>query len=93
MVHNEITMQEALRIRKDSSISKGTHYRILAQARRNVRKSVFTTAIAVQLGIIRPEELQKLVTLMSKVSKDADPATMEEVTVLVAALVNRIVML
>ena len=80
-------------MRKDSSISKGTHYRILAQARRNVRKSVLTTAIAVQLGIIRSEELQKLVTLVSRAPTEADPSTMEEVSALVVALVNRIVML
>lgn len=86
-------MQEALKIRKDSSISKGTHYRILAQARRNVRKSVFTMAMAVQLGIVRSDELQKLMVLMSKAPMEADPATMEEVTAIVVALVNRIVML
>lgn len=93
MVRGEITLQEVLKMRKDSSISKGTHYRILAQARRNVRKSVLTTAIAVQLGIIRSEELQKLVTLVSRAPTEADPSTMEEVSALVVALVNRIVML
>jgi hypothetical protein len=86
-------MQEALRIRKKSGISRGTHYRILAQARRNIRKSLFTVAIAVQMGLVKPDEVQKLISTVSKIPADVDPGKLSEVVALVEAVAARIVML
>ena len=89
----EIRVSDAIKLRTNSPISKGTHYRILGQARENVKKSIVTTAIAVQLGIVRPEDLLKIVESVSKVPLEVDDATLRNVTAIIVALINRIVML
>jgi predicted DNA-binding protein (UPF0251 family) len=89
---SEISMQEALKVRKNMGISRGTHYRILAQAKKNIRESVFSVAIAVQMGLIKPEDVQKLVSSISMIPVDLDPERLSEVLALVGALANRIVM-
>src|SRR3989442_1405557 len=64
---HEINIQDALKSRKSSGISKGTHYRILAQAKKNIKRSLFTVAIAAQLGLVKPEDVQKLISSVSMV--------------------------
>ncbi len=86
-------MQDALVTRKNSAISRGTHYRILAQARKNVRESLFTVATAVQMGLLREEDVDKLISTVSKIPADVDSDKLPEVIALVSALANRIVML
>lgn len=91
--NHEITMQEALQKRKDSGISRGTHYRVLGQAKNNVRRSLLTVVVAAQMGLIKPEELQKLVATVSMIPQNVDSSRLAEVLALVDALAERIVML
>jgi len=86
-------MQEALSIRKNSKISRGTHYRILSQAKRNIRQSLFTVATAVHMGLLNPEDVQKLIATVSKIPADVDADKLPEVIALMSALADRIVML
>jgi len=86
-------MQQALTTRKNSPISRGTHYRIVAQAKRNIKESLFTVATAVQLGVVKQEDVQKLITTVSRMPADVDQEKLPEVMALVSALVDRIVML
>lgn len=86
-------MKDALKKRKDSGISRGTHYRILAQAKNNVLKSLFTVAVALQLGLVRLEEVQKLFASVSMIPADVDPEKMGEILELVRVMANRIVMI
>ena len=90
---SQINMQDALITRKNTAISRGTHYRILAQAKKNVRESLFTVATAVQMGLLKQEDVDKLVTTVSRIPQDVDPEKLPEVIALVSALANRIVML
>jgi hypothetical protein len=90
---SEIKMQNALTIRKNSAISRGTHYRILAQAKRNIKKSLFTVATAVQMGLLKPEDVQKLIATVSMIPADVDPDKLPEVMAIIGALADRIVML
>jgi hypothetical protein len=93
VVKGEINMYTALKTRKNSGISRGTHYRILQQARKNVVRSLLTVATAVQLGLLKPEDVQKLIATVSTIPTDLDPSKMPEVVSLVAMLAERIVML
>src|SRR5579859_6602633 len=70
---NEIKMDNALKIRKNMGISRGTHYRILAQAKKNITESLFTMAAAVQIGLLKPEDVQKLISAVSMIPADVDP--------------------
>jgi predicted DNA-binding protein (UPF0251 family) len=92
MRKSEISMQDALRTRKNLGISRGTHYRILAQARKNIRESLFTVVIAVQMGLLKPEDVQKLVSSVSMIPTDVNPERLPEVLALVRVLADRIVM-
>jgi hypothetical protein len=85
-------MQDALKKRKNFGISRGTHYRILAQAKKNIRESLFTVAIAVQMGLVKPEDVQKLVSSVSMIPADIDSERLPEVLALVGVLADRIVM-
>ena len=92
-LRHEINMNSALKVRKSSGISRGTHYRVLSQAKRNIRESLFTVVTAVQLGLLNPREIEKLIGTASLIPLDVDPDRLPEVMGLVEALVERIVML
>jgi len=85
-------MEEALKSRKISGISRGTYYRILAQAKRNVKRSLFTVATAAQLGLIRPEDVQKLILAISTIPNEVDSGKLADILALVDAVAERIVM-
>jgi hypothetical protein len=89
---SQICMQNALQRRKNNGISRGTHYRILAQAKKNIRESLFTIAIATQMDIISPDDVQKLISSVSMIPADVNPETLAEVLPLVKVLADRIVM-
>ena len=88
----EIKMDIALKMRRNSGISRGTHYRILAQAKKNIRESLFTVATAVQMGLLKSEDVQKLISSVSMIPADVDPEKLPEVIALVKVLADRIVM-
>ena|SRR5438445_2682120 len=90
---HEISMGQALRSRKNGGISRGTYYRILAQARKNVRRSLFTVVTAAQLGMLNPEDVQKLVSMVLMIPRAVDSEKVPEILALVNALADRIVML
>lgn len=52
-----------------------------------------TTALAVQLGVVSADDVQKLIAVTSKVPSDVDADTMAEVTAITRALIDRIVTL
>jgi len=58
-----------------------------------VVKSLLTVATAAQLGLLKPEDVQKLIATVSTIPVDLDPTKMSEVVTLVAVLADRIVML
>ena len=89
---NEINMEQALKSRKHGGISRGTYYRILAQAKKNIRESLFTVATAAQLGLLKPEDVQKLISSVSMIPGDIDPEKLREILVLLNAMAERIVM-
>ena len=90
---HEINMQQALKSRKNRGVSRGTHYRILAQAKQNVRRSLFTIATAVQLGMLNPEDVQKLISSVTMIPTVVDSERLTEILALLNAVADRIVML
>jgi len=90
---DQIKMKDALKSRKISGISRGAYYRTLAQAKRNVKKSLFTVATAAQLGLIKLEDVQKLISTVAMIPDEVDPEKLPEILALVNAVADRIVML
>ena len=89
---SEINVTNALKVRKNSGISKGTHYRILSQAKKNVQRSLLTVAIAVQLGLVRAEDVQKLLGTVAMIPVEVDQEKLPDILAVVTALTERIVM-
>jgi hypothetical protein len=93
---NEINMEEALRTRKTSRktsrISRGTYYRVLQQARNNVKSSLFTLAVAVRLGVLNVEDVQRLIAKASSIPEEMDPEKAPQVLGLVNALAERVML-
>lgn len=89
----EISMDNALRMRKTFGISRGTHYRIVDQGKRNIVRSLLTVATAVQMGLLNAEDAQKFISTVSAIPSGVDPEKLPEVTELVRVLAQRIVML
>jgi hypothetical protein len=85
-------MQQALERRNNIGVSRGAYYRVLSQARNNLKKSLFTVATSVQLGVVKPEDVEKLLTIVSRVPFDLEEGPSREVTELLTALADRIVM-
>lgn len=85
-------MREALKKRKNTAISRGTHYRILGQARKNIRESLFTVAVAVQMGLVKQEDVLKLISSVSGIPVDIKAEKLAEILPLVKALADRVVM-
>ncbi len=90
---HEITLQEALVTRKKLQIRKGTHYRILGQAKKNIEKSLLTVAIAIQLGVLKADDVGKLMETVSRIPVDVDQTKLQEIMLVTSALVKRIVMI
>jgi len=93
VLKGEINMDSALKMRRNAGISRGTHYRILGQAKKNVSEALFTVATAVQMGLVKPEDVQKLISAVSIIPADVDPEKVPEVMTLARMLADRIVML
>jgi len=90
---HEIKMREALESRKNGGISRGTYYRILAQAKKNIKRSLFTVAAAAQLGLLKTEDVQRLISSVSMIPDGVDAGKLPEILALVNAVADRIVML
>ena len=84
-------MKYALRKRKANGISPGTHYRILNQARKNIKKSLITVGIAAQLGLLKAEDIQRIVSAISTIPLQVDSDKLPEIVALVSALADRVV--
>jgi hypothetical protein len=84
-------MEAALKKRKTSGISRGSHYRILRQAKNNIRQSLFTIALVVRLGLVREEDVRKFISSVLMVPDSLDSGKASDVLTLLNALAERIV--
>lgn len=75
-----------------AGVTEGAYYRVLDQAHRNIVRAVYTMLLCSRMGILRAEDLRRLVNLMAKTPFE-DVQTSKEVISLIDALVTKIVML
>jgi hypothetical protein len=58
-----------------------------------VKESLFTLATAARLGLLKPEDVQKLISTVTMIPSEVDPGKLPEILALVNAVADRIVML
>jgi len=87
-----INLHQALKNHRNRSISRGTYYRILAQARKNVLEAAYTLVLATQMGLVKAEDLQRLFSTVSGIPTVLDESTSGATIEILQTLVTRIVM-
>ena len=88
----KINLQIALKNHKKLGIRPGTYYRILKQARTNVLQSVYTLLLAAQVGLLRPEDVQRLLSTVAAIPPGLDEEKRSATVEIIRTLVTRIVM-
>lgn len=94
--NGDLTTKEALRERpRDGrdAVTPGAYYRVLEQTRSNIQESVYTLLLCSRLKVLRSEDLRRLLDVVGKAPVELDEETSKQVTALVQALIERIVML
>jgi len=92
----DLSIKDALKRRaRDGrdAVTLGAYYRVLEQARSNVRESVYTLLLCSWLNLLKSGDLEKLMQIVSKTPLEMDQETSEQVASLIEALVKQIVML
>jgi len=73
-------------------VSEGAYYRVVDQAKKNVDEALYTLLLCSRMGVIRTEDLTRLLRLVIRAPEEPSENT-EEVVSLVDALVRKIVMI
>ena len=89
----EFSLKEALDMREGGIVSRGTHYRILSQAKANLISGIFTVSLAINLGLVSRVELERFFLAVSKIPAEISPDDAANVMSLVDTLARRLVML
>ena len=79
-------------LRSTGPVKLGTFYRVLNQSRRNVERSIFSILLSIRLGVLSPDELNRLSSLVSQPGEMDEGAALQVMNVL-EALVKRLVTL
>ena len=76
-----------------SGVSVGAYYRVLSQARTNINQALYTVLFCSRIGLLQLDDLRRLLDLIGKAPSDVPDDNSDQVTLLVEALVKKIVML
>ena len=74
------------------TLTLGSYYRTLAQAKTNVRKSLVTILVSLQLGVVRPEELRRLFELVGAGARELSEEEQERFVRILQALLDRMIL-
>jgi hypothetical protein len=92
VLNGEIGSGEAAKMRATGPVSVGSYQRVVKQGLVNLQQAVVTVLLGAKMGLLKREELKKLVDMVS-ISPENMPEEQEEAFVtLVHALVKKIVM-
>jgi hypothetical protein len=87
----EMRYREAAASGPSKKVTVGSYFRTVKQAKENVRRSIVTLLIGVWLGVVKPEDLRRLLDTAGNVV-DLPDEERERFIVVLRALLGRIVM-
>ena len=87
----ELTDAEAARRRGKEGVTLGSYYRVLGQGRTNTERALFTLLLTIRMGVVRMENLRRLLELMAKTPSGIEEGSSVEVMSLIDALVKHVV--
>ena len=89
---HEMTFKQAATAMSSKPVTIGSYFRSVQQGKENIRSSIKTVIIALWLGLVREEELRRLLDQVSKGFLGLEEEERDRVATLIEALVSRIVM-
>ena len=92
VVTGEIRLREAAALRSEKPVTVGSYYRTVQQGRNRIRESVVTVLVAVAMGLVRLEDVQRLFELMGGGNPEVVEDDRERFTAVLQALLDKIVM-
>ncbi len=90
VLRGEISSREAANLRTPRPVKVGTYHRVLDQALRNLQSAVWTVIVGLNLGLIRAEELKRLIEVLPS-DLEPDESHQEELLDVIRAIVRRVV--
>jgi len=90
VLRGEISSKEAANLRTPHPVKVGTYHRVLDQALRNLHSAIWTVIVGLNLGLIRGEELKRLIEILPS-SFEPDEAHQEELLDVTREIVRRVV--
>ena len=91
VLHGEITSKEAAGMRTPRPVRLGTYHRVLDQALGNLHSAIWTVLVGLSLGLVRAEELKRLVDLLPPANVELDESRQQELLAVIEAIVRSIV--
>jgi hypothetical protein len=99
VVSGEIKLREAALIasqgrkrgRPEKPLTVGSYYRTVSQARNNVKQSLVTCVIALWLGLVKVEDVQKLFELVGSGARELSGEEAERFRQVLEALLRQMV--
>lgn len=88
----EMRYREAAASGPSKRVTVGSYFRTVKQAKANVRKSIVTLLIGLWLGIVKPEDVRRLLDTAGRTVADLPDEERERFAVVLRALLERIVM-
>jgi len=90
VIRGQISSKEAANLRTPHPVKVGTYHRVLDQALRNLQSAIWTVIVGLNLGLIRGEELKRLIEVLPS-NFEPDEAHQEELLDVIRAIVRRVV--
>ena len=90
VLRGEISSKEAANLRTPHPVKLGTYHRVLHQALRNLQSAIWTVIVGLNLGLVRADELKRLVEVLPE-NLEPDEARQEELLDVIRAIVRRVV--
>ncbi len=87
----EIRYREAAASGTSKPVTVGSYFRSVQQARENVRKSIVTLLIGIWLGVVKVEDVRRLLDVAGGGVRDLSAEENARLVGLLRALVDRIV--
>ncbi|MDV3278324.1 MAG: hypothetical protein LYZ69_07645 [Nitrososphaerales archaeon] len=87
----EISLREAAGSRSRGPVSVGAYYRVVKQAKENVRSSILTLVTALWLGYVRVEDVRRLFELVGRGEVELSDEEADQFVGVLNALVDRMV--
>ncbi len=90
VLRGEINSKEAANLRMPQPVKIGTYHRVLDQALRNLQSAIWTVIVGLSLGLVRAEELKRLIEVLPP-NLEPDEVHQEELLGVIRAIVRRVV--